>query len=95
MAQSSVKEVANTNDDVKDVGGVAGARLKAFVERIEKLEEEKTAVSTDIKDVYGEAKGTGFDVKTLRKLIRLRKMDAEKREEEDQLLELYRSAIGL
>ena len=93
MAQASVKPVSNEN--VQDVGGVAGSRLKAFVERIEKLEEEKSAVSTDIKDVYGEAKGTGFDVKTLRKLIRLRKMDQEKRREEDELLELYRAAIGL
>jgi len=93
MAQSNVTHIGG--GEVKDVGGVGGARLKAFVERIEKLEEEKSAVSTDIKDVYGEAKGTGFDVKTLRKLIRLRKMDEEKRREEDELLELYRAAIGL
>jgi len=92
MAQSNVTPI---NGEVQDVGGVGGARLKAFVERIEKLEEEKTAVSTDIKEVYGEAKGTGFDVKTLRKLIKLRKMDEEKRREEDELLELYRAAIGL
>jgi len=91
MAKSNVTPITSTTD----VGGVAGARLKSFVERIEKLEEEKSAVSTDIKDVYGEAKGTGFDVKTLRKLIRLRKMDEEKRREEDELLELYRTAIGL
>lgn len=93
MSQSNVTSI--NSGEAKDVGGVGGARLKAFVERIEKLEEEKSAVSTDIKDVYGEAKGTGFDVKTLRKLIRLRKMDEEKRREEDELLELYRAAIGL
>lgn len=78
-----------------DVGGVAGARLKTLVERIEKLEEEKSTIGGDIKEVYAEAKGTGFDTKTMRKLIRLRKMDDEKRREEDELLELYRAAIGL
>ncbi len=90
----------NTNntdntEDTKDVGGVAGARLKSFIERIERLEEEKVALAEDIKDVYGEAKGVGFDVKTIRKLIRLRKMEPEKRREEDELLELYKSAVGL
>ena len=74
---------------------VAAGQLRAFIERIERLEEEKKTIADDIKDVYGEAKGTGFDVKTLRKLIRLRKMDEEKRREEDELLELYRAAIGL
>jgi uncharacterized protein (UPF0335 family) len=78
-----------------DVGGVAGARLKTLIERVEKLEEEKSAIGSDIKDVYGEAKGTGFDTKTMRKLIRLRKLDEQKRTEEDELLELYRAAIGL
>jgi uncharacterized protein (UPF0335 family) len=91
MSQSNVTPIGQT----KDVGGVAGQRLKSLVERIEKLEEEKSAIGSDIKDVYGEAKGTGFDTKTLRKLIRLRKMDDEKRREEDELLELYRAAIGL
>ncbi|NCC22820.1 MAG: DUF2312 domain-containing protein [Alphaproteobacteria bacterium] len=79
----------------KDVGGVAGARLKSFIERIERLEEEKAALAEDIKEVYAEAKGTGFDTKTMRKLIRLRKMDGDKRREEDELLELYKSAVGL
>ena len=91
MTKTNVTPITPT----ADVGGVAGARLKSLVERIEKLEEEKSAIGSDIKDVYGEAKGTGFDVKTLRKLIRLRKMDDEKRREEDELLELYRAAIGL
>ena len=91
MTKTNVTPISST----ADVGGVAGARLKSLVERIEKLEEEKSAIGSDIKDVYGEAKGTGFDVKTLRKLVRLRKMDDEKRREEDELLELYRAAIGL
>jgi uncharacterized protein (UPF0335 family) len=83
------------DDETQDVGGVAGKRLKSFIERVERLEEEKAALSEDIKEVFAEAKGTGFDVKTIRKLIRLRKMDVEKRREEDELLELYKAAIGL
>lgn len=83
------------NEGATDTGGVAGARLKSFIERIERLEEEKAALAEDIKEIYAEAKGTGFDTKTIRKLIRLRKMDSDKRREEDELLELYKSAIGL
>ncbi len=82
-------------NDASDTGGVAGARLKSFLERIERLEEEKSGIADDIKDVYAEAKATGFDTKTMRKLIRLRKMDREKRQEEEELLELYKSAVGM
>lgn len=92
---SKVAKQETANDDAQDVGGVAGKRLKSLIERVERLEEEKSALAEDIKEVFAEAKGTGFDVKTMRKLIRLRKMDAEKRREEDELLELYKSAIGL
>lgn len=74
---------------------VAGARLKSFIERIERLEEEKAGLASDIKDVFAEIKGVGFDVKTVRKLIRLRAMDTEKRREEDELLAMYKAAIGL
>ena len=81
--------------ETKDVGGVAGKRLKAIVERIERLEEEKKGLADDIKDIYGEAKATGFDAKTIRKIVSLRKMDTEKRREADELLELYKAAIGL
>ncbi len=88
-------ETADEAAAPKDVGGVAGKRLKAIIEKVERLEEEKTALAEDIKDILGEAKATGFDVKTIRKLIRLRKMDTEKRREEDELLELYKAAIGL
>lgn len=87
--------INNNQDETRDIGGVAGARLRSFIERIERLEEEKAAISDDIKDVYGEAKGVGYDVKTLRKIVRLRKMDEEKRREEDELLDLYRAALGL
>tara|TARA_B100001750_G_C15373143_1_gene528403 strand:+ start:156 stop:455 length:300 start_codon:yes stop_codon:yes gene_type:complete len=83
------------DDQPQDVGGVAGARLKSFIERIERLEEEKAAIASDIKDVYAEAKGTGFDTKTIRKIISLRKVDTEKRREADEILDLYKSAIGM
>lgn len=81
--------------EIGDNSGVSGQRLKAFIERVERLEEEKRGLAEDIRDIYAEAKGTGFDTKTIRKVIRLRRMDVEKRREEDELLELYCSAIGL
>lgn len=68
-------------------------QLKSIVERIERLEEEKAALSADIKEVYAEAKGNGFDVKILRKVIRIRKMDASERSTEEEMLDLYLSAI--
>lgn len=92
---ANVAPINKNNDDDQDVGGIAGKRLKAFIERVERLEQEKTELADDIKDVYAEAKGVGFDTKTIRKLIRLRKMDVEKRREEEELLELYKTAIGL
>lgn len=85
----------NEADQPQDVGGVAGARLKSFIERIERLEEEKAALMEDIKEVYAEAKGVGFDTKTMRKIISLRKMDVEKRRESEELLELYKAAVGM
>ena len=83
------------DDDAIDVGGVAGKRLKSFLDRVERLEEEKKGLADDIKDIYAEAKGVGFDVKTMRKILKLRKMEVEKRREEEELLELYKAAIGL
>jgi uncharacterized protein (UPF0335 family) len=78
-----------------DVGGIAGDRLKSFIERIERLEEEKRALAEDIKEVYSEAKGVGFDVKTIRHLVRLRKMDEDDRDEQEALLDLYMRALGM
>lgn len=72
----------------------AQGRLKSLIERIERLEEDKAAVATDIKEVYAEAKGAGFDTKIVRKVVRLRKQDAAARQEEEALLDLYISAIG-
>jgi len=73
---------------------VAAERLRSFLERVERLEVEKTTIAGDIKEVFAEAKGEGYDTKTLRKVIRLRKMDKAKREEEEALLDLYLSALG-
>lgn len=95
MTKSNVSRIRDEDGESKDEGGVSGKRLKSFIERLERLEEEKTALADDIKDIFAEAKGTGFDTKTMRKLLRLRKMDVEKRREEDELLELYKAAIGL
>jgi uncharacterized protein (UPF0335 family) len=78
-----------------DTESVAADQLKSIVERIERLEEEKKALQDDIKDVYGEAKANGFDVKVLRKIVSLRKLDHDKRLEEEAILELYKQALGL
>ena len=69
--------------------------LKAFVERIERLEEEKKTIADDIRDVYAEAKGNGFDVKALRTIVRLRKQDADERREQETILETYMNALGM
>lgn len=76
-------------------GGVSGDRLKSFVERIERLEEERKATSEDIKDIYSEIKSAGFEPKIVKKIVKLKKMNAEKRKEESELVSLYASAIQL
>jgi uncharacterized protein (UPF0335 family) len=78
-----------------DVGGVAGERLKSFIERIERLEEEKRALTEDIKEVFAEAKGVGFDVKTMRQLIKLRRLDQDDLDEQEALLDTYKRALGM
>ncbi len=75
--------------------GVAADRLRSFIERIERLEEEKAATGTDIKEVYAEAKGNGFDVKIMRMIVALRKLDSADRAEQESILELYKTALGL
>lgn len=74
---------------------IDASHLKAFLERIEKLEEEKRAIADDIKDVYAEAKGTGYDVKIIRKIVSIRRQDHQKRREEEEILDLYLSALGM
>jgi len=84
------QEMAENNS-----GEFSGSRIKSFIERVERLEEERKSISDDIKDVYGEAKALGFEAKILRKIVRLRKTNLEKRREENELLDLYMSAIGM
>ena len=74
---------------------VQGDQLKSIVERIERLEEEKKTISDDIKEVFAEAKGTGFDTKAMRTIIRLRKKDQAERQEEETILDLYKAALGM
>ena len=74
---------------------ISAEQLRLFIERIERLEEEKKGIADDIKDVYGEAKSTGFDVKTMRSIIRLRRMEKHHRDEADMLLETYKQALGI
>ena len=78
-----------------DASSVAADQLKSIIERIERLEEEKAGIGSDIKDVYAEAKGTGFDTKALREIIRRRKQDHAERQEADAILELYMQALGM
>ncbi len=83
------------NTDTTAASGVAAGQLKAIIERIERLEDEKKEVADQIREVYSEAKGGGFDTKTIRKVIGLRKKDADERSEEEALLDLYLSALGM
>jgi uncharacterized protein (UPF0335 family) len=83
-------------DDVTESSQtVAAGQLRAFIERIERLEEEKKALADDIKEVYAEAKGTGFEVAAIRQLVRLRKQDPSERQEAEAILELYMTALGM
>jgi uncharacterized protein (UPF0335 family) len=78
-----------------DVGGIAGDRLKSFIERIERLEEEKRSIAEDIKEVFAEAKGIGFDTKIMRLIIKERRMDRDDLAEQEALLDLYKRALGM
>ena len=78
-----------------DVGGVSGDQLRAFIERIENLEEEKAQIASHIRDVYAEAKANGFDTKIMRQVIKLRKLDGPERDELETLVDLYKAALGM
>jgi uncharacterized protein (UPF0335 family) len=78
-----------------EVGGIQADQLASYVERIERLEEEKSNLMTDIKEVYGEAKALGYDVKILREIIRLRKIEDHQRSEQEQILDVYKRALGM
>ncbi|MCG0997004.1 DUF2312 domain-containing protein [Acetobacter persici] len=86
-----------TADDEADpvTGGISADRLRSIIERIERLEEERKALSGDIKDIFTEAKSAGFDVKVVRQLIKIRKMEPSEVEEQETLLDIYRRAIGM
>ena len=81
--------------DQAETGGIAADRLRSIVDRIERLEEERKALGSDIKDIYAEAKSAGFDVKVLRQLIRIRKQEAAEVEEQETMLDVYRRALGM
>ena len=78
-----------------DVGGIAGAQLKSFIERVERLEDEKRALGEDIKEIYAEAKGSGFEPKIMRQIIKIRRMDKDEHDEQETLLDLYKRALSM
>lgn len=80
--------------ETQDIHGVAGERLKSFIERIERLSEEKQAIADDIKEIYQEAKGVGFEPKIIKEIIKIRKIDRGTRAEQEAILETYLTAIG-
>ena len=90
MAEAAIKDDIATGSCEVNAG-----HLRAFIERIERLEEERKALSDDVKDVYGEAKANGFDVKVMRKIVSIRKQDRDKRIEEETILDLYLAALGM
>lgn len=89
------KKMATKDTKPSEVGGIAVDRLRSLIERIERLEEEKNAISSDIRDIFAEAKSAGFDVKIMRAVIKLRKMDASDRNEQEFLLDTYKKALDL
>ena len=96
MATAGTSETAvNGSRDEEATVSFGRDQLKAFIERIERLEEEKKALADDIRDVYAEAKGTGFDVKALRTIVRMRKQDVNERKEQEALIETYLHALGM
>ncbi|MEM8772694.1 MAG: DUF2312 domain-containing protein [Pseudomonadota bacterium] len=86
--------MADGSANVEGATTIAADRLRSFIERVERLEEEKAAIMNDVKEIYAEAKGEGYDVKILRQVVRIRKMDRAERQEAEALLDLYLSAIG-
>ncbi len=80
---------------MSDVGGVSSGQLKSFIERIERLEEEKAELGDQIRDVFAEAKGSGFDIKIIRQVLKIRKMETQERLEQEELLDLYLAALGM
>ncbi len=88
-------ELAGKEAGMGNIGGISAQRLKSFIERVERLEEEKAALAGDIREVYAEAKSAGFDVKVLRQIVRLRKLDKADRQQQEALLETYMRALDM
>ncbi len=84
-----------SEEEKNEVGGIAADRLRSLIERIERLEEEKSAIASDIRDVFAEAKSAGFDVKIMRAILKLRKMNAADRDEQEYLLDVYKKALDI
>lgn len=80
---------------MSDIGGITAEQLRQYIERIERLEEEKSGIQADIKDIFAEAKGNGFDTKVMKQILKIRKMDASDRDEQEALLDLYMHALGM
>lgn len=106
MAKNSIDDILDEKRNKKHgkvghnggpvtVNGIGGERLLQYIERVERLEEEKAGLMDDIRDVYAEARSAGFETKIMRQVVKLRKMDHQKRQEQEELLELYKAAIGL
>ena len=87
--------IAGSGNGMAEAGGIAGERLRSLIKRIERLEEERATIAADIREVYAEGKAAGFDVKIMRRVIRLRKMEKADRDEQETLLDLYLRAIGM
>ena len=95
FASFTAIDFINRRKEMTEVGGIAVDRLRSLIERIERLEEEKAAIASDIRDIFAEAKGAGFDVKIMRTILKLRKMNAADRDEQEILLETYRKALDM
>ncbi len=94
-AANGADHAAEATASPQHIGGVSAGQLKSVIERIERLEEEKAAIASDIKDIYAEAKANGFDTKILRQVIKIRKMDQHERNEQESLLDVYLAALGM
>lgn len=95
MEKEPKMDIIEEADAKNDIGGIAVDRLRSLVERVERLEEEKAGIAADIRDIFAEAKSAGFDVKVMRQILKLRKMNAQDRDNQECILELYKKALDL